>query len=251
MPSRLRLVPRRFSQASAARTCSSNGRALRGRRRRMAVLPAPCLRRSQSIVIDRNPLRSSGERGSGTRRARLCRIERRRPMALCSGGRRMPTLEERVAYLEGQVSEHSHALVEVRDAIRHLEQRMDARFEGVDRRLDTVDRRIDALDEKVSRQFVWLVGIQVTTLVANRRCSSRPVLTSADRVATSRPPRTPAARCPACRRRSDSRSSRTPCRRRSTGRGRRSIRRGRARRSRSRRRRMVSKSHTILPSVVE
>jgi hypothetical protein len=36
---------------------------------------------------------------------------------------------------------------------------MDARFEGV-------DRRIDALDDKVSRQFVWLVGLQVTTLVA-------------------------------------------------------------------------------------
>ena len=78
----------------------------------------------------------------------------------------MPTLEERVAYLEGQVSEQSRALVGVRDALRHLEQRVDARFEAVDRRFDTVDRRIDALDDKVSRQFVWLVGIQVTTLVA-------------------------------------------------------------------------------------
>jgi hypothetical protein len=50
---------------------------------------------------------------------------------------------------------------------------MDARFDGVDRRFDiidrrfeAVDRRIDRLDDKVSRQFVWLVGIQVTTLVA-------------------------------------------------------------------------------------
>jgi uncharacterized coiled-coil protein SlyX len=71
----------------------------------------------------------------------------------------MSTLEERVAYLEGQVSEQSHAMLEVRDAVRNLERRMDARFESVDRRIDT-------LDEKVSRQFVWLVGIQVTTLVA-------------------------------------------------------------------------------------
>jgi chromosome segregation ATPase len=120
----------------------------------------------------------------------------------------MPTLEERVAYLEGQVSEQTHALVEVREAIRSFEHRMDARFEGVDhrfesidrrfetidrrfeaidrrfetfdrrfeaidrrfeaidRRFDTVDRRIDSLDDKVSRQFVWLVGLQVTTLVA-------------------------------------------------------------------------------------
>ena len=29
-----------------------------------------------------------------------------------------------------------------------------------------MDRRIDTLDDKVSRHFVWLVGIQVTTLVA-------------------------------------------------------------------------------------
>ena len=85
----------------------------------------------------------------------------------------MATLEERVAYIEGQVSEQAQTLVDVREAVRNLEHRMDARFEGVDRRFesvdrrfDTLDRRIDAVDEKVSRQFVWLVGLQVTTLVA-------------------------------------------------------------------------------------
>jgi hypothetical protein len=78
----------------------------------------------------------------------------------------VPTIEERVAYIEGQVSEQSHAIVEVRDALRSLEHRIDTRFEAVDRRFDTVDRRADVLDEKVSRQFVWLVGLQVTTLVA-------------------------------------------------------------------------------------
>jgi len=92
----------------------------------------------------------------------------------------MPTLEERVAYIEGQVSEQSHGFGEMRDAIRSLEHRLDTRcegidrrfeavdrrFEAVDRRFESVDRRIDLLDEKVSRQFVWLVGLQVTTLVA-------------------------------------------------------------------------------------
>jgi hypothetical protein len=29
-----------------------------------------------------------------------------------------------------------------------------------------VDRRFEALDSKVSRHFMWLVGIQVMTLVA-------------------------------------------------------------------------------------
>ena len=85
----------------------------------------------------------------------------------------MRTLEERVAYLEGQVSEQSHGQLEIRDAVRSLEHRVDARFEAIDRRFeaidrrfDTVDRRLDSLDDKVSRQFVWLVGTQVTTLVA-------------------------------------------------------------------------------------
>jgi len=120
----------------------------------------------------------------------------------------MPTIEERVAYIEGQMSEQSHALLELRDAIRHLDQKMDARFdmvdrrfggidqrfetfdrrfetidrrfeaielrfeaidrrfEAIDRRFETIERRIESLDDKVSRQFVWLAGAQVTTLVA-------------------------------------------------------------------------------------
>ena len=127
----------------------------------------------------------------------------------------MPTIEERVAYIEGQMSEQSHALLELRDAIRHLDQKMDARFDlverrfgsidqrfetfdrrfeaidrrfeaidrrfeaiefrfeaidrrfdAVDRRFETIERRIESLDDKVSRQFVWLAGAQVTTLVA-------------------------------------------------------------------------------------
>jgi hypothetical protein len=110
----------------------------------------------------------------------------------------VPTIEERVAYLEGQVSEHSHTLVEIRDSIREFERRvtarfdqfeqrftqfearftqfearftqLDARFDQVERRFETrfdvVERRFEGLDDRVARQFTWLVGIQVTTLVA-------------------------------------------------------------------------------------
>ena len=100
----------------------------------------------------------------------------------------MATLEERVAYLEGQVSEHSHTLVAIRDSIRQLEQRFDARCDQLERRFeqlehlcdtrfdqlerrfearfDVSDRRFEALEDRVSRHFTWLVGIQVTTLVA-------------------------------------------------------------------------------------
>lgn len=83
------------------------------------------------------------------------------------------SVEERVAYLEGQMTDQAATLVQMREAIHSLEHRVDARFEaidrrfeGIDRRFDTIERRIDVLDEKVSRQFVWLVGLQVTTLVA-------------------------------------------------------------------------------------
>jgi hypothetical protein len=68
------------------------------------------------------------------------------------------------------VSEHSHTLIEIRDSIRHLEQRLDARFDQIERRFDTRfdvnDRRFEGLDDKVARHSTWLVGIQVTTLAA-------------------------------------------------------------------------------------
>jgi hypothetical protein len=54
--------------------------------------------------------------------------------------------------VEGQVSELSERLSGVEASIRHLEERSESRF--------------DAMDGKMSRQFTWLVGIQVTTLCA-------------------------------------------------------------------------------------
>ena len=75
----------------------------------------------------------------------------------------MASLEERVAFLEGQVSEQSHALLEVRNTVRHLERRLEARFDAFEQRVDT---RFVALEDKVSRHFVWTVGVQVTTFVA-------------------------------------------------------------------------------------
>jgi hypothetical protein len=76
------------------------------------------------------------------------------------------TLEERVAYLEGRVQEQFNGIDSLHDAVVHLERRIDGRFEAIDRRFEGVDRRLDGLDDKISYQFVWLVGIQVTTLAA-------------------------------------------------------------------------------------
>ena len=93
----------------------------------------------------------------------------------------MPTFEERLAYIEGRVEEHLRNVDGIRDALVSLERRTDARFDSlerrVDARLDGLERRLnvmdtkidltrDALDQKMSRHFLWLVGIQVTMLVA-------------------------------------------------------------------------------------
>jgi hypothetical protein len=51
-----------------------------------------------------------------------------------------------------------------------FEQKVDQRFAAIDQRFvlldQKLDHRTDALDAKMSRQFLWLVGVQVTTLVA-------------------------------------------------------------------------------------
>jgi uncharacterized coiled-coil protein SlyX len=64
----------------------------------------------------------------------------------------MSSAQERVAHLEGIVSGQSNAIAELRDTMSRLEHRMDARF--------------TALDDRMSRQFHWIVGIQITSLIA-------------------------------------------------------------------------------------
>lgn len=53
----------------------------------------------------------------------------------------MLNMNARMGYLEGRMEEYSHVLQDLRSAVRHL-------------------------DDKTSRQFTWMVGIQITTLVA-------------------------------------------------------------------------------------
>ncbi len=96
----------------------------------------------------------------------------------------MASVEERVAYLEGRVEEHTRAMDEFRDAVRQLDRRFDglaARVDALDlkidrvreelgSRIDALDRKLDArfdtLDVKMSRTFLWVVGVQMTILLA-------------------------------------------------------------------------------------
>ena len=85
----------------------------------------------------------------------------------------MNTVEERVAFVEGRVSEHGRmmdllrqSIVSLEERLRAFEQPVDQRLAAVDQRFASIDERLNALDEKMSRSFTWLVGLQVTTLIA-------------------------------------------------------------------------------------
>jgi chromosome segregation ATPase len=106
----------------------------------------------------------------------------------------MPSLEERVAYLEGRFGEHTQTTNGIRDDVSHLRDEMlrlfedvdrrfehvdkrfeqvdqrfeavDRRFEAVDRRFDRTDDRLESIDAKIDRHFTWLVGIQMAGFLA-------------------------------------------------------------------------------------
>jgi len=85
----------------------------------------------------------------------------------------MPTIEERVAYLEGRFGEHTQITNGLRDDISDLRGEMNRRFEQVDKRFDRIDARferndgrLDSMDAKIDRHFTWLVGLQMATLLA-------------------------------------------------------------------------------------
>lgn len=68
-------------------------------------------------------------------------------------------LDERVAFMEGQMGEHSTMIEDVRRTCARLEDR-------IDRLEDRVERRFDGIERKMDHGFVWLIGIQITTFVA-------------------------------------------------------------------------------------
>ena len=99
----------------------------------------------------------------------------------------MKTVEERLTITEHKVAENARGIDGLREAIVELGNRMergfeamdrrfeaiDRRFEAIDRRFETMDRRFEAMDRRfvvvdqnMSRQFRWIVGIQMTTLLA-------------------------------------------------------------------------------------
>ena len=82
----------------------------------------------------------------------------------------MPSVEERLATLEGRIQEQAVFMADVRgstvDAIRELRRDVDQRFEelrrDVDQRFEHVDRRFD----RVERLVMWMLGATLTGFTA-------------------------------------------------------------------------------------
>jgi ribosomal protein S6 len=71
----------------------------------------------------------------------------------------MPTVDERVAYLEGRMEDHKGDVSTLRQDIRDLRKQI----ENLDQK---VDRNFYSVDSKLSRYFIWLVGAQIGVLLA-------------------------------------------------------------------------------------
>ena len=71
-------------------------------------------------------------------------------------------VEERLTTVEHKVEENARRIDGLHEAIRDLGDRIDRRFDAIDRRFETIERRFETTD----RRFLWLVGFQMTTLIA-------------------------------------------------------------------------------------
>ena len=85
----------------------------------------------------------------------------------------MPSVEERLATLEGRIQEQAVFMADVRgstaEAIRELRCDIDQRFQLVDRRFEQVDQRFDHIDrrfDRVERLLMWMFGATLTGFTA-------------------------------------------------------------------------------------
>ena len=76
------------------------------------------------------------------------------------------SVEERLTTVEHKVEENARRVDGLHEAIGGLGNRMERRFEAVDRRFEAVDRWFEGIERNMASQFRWIVGIQMTTLIA-------------------------------------------------------------------------------------
>lgn len=99
----------------------------------------------------------------------------------------MPSVEERLATLEGRIQEQAVFMADVRgstvEAIRELRREIDRQFEHVERQFENVERRFEHVDQRfedvdqrfehvdrrfdrVERLVMWMLGVTLTGFTA-------------------------------------------------------------------------------------
>src|SRR5262245_33630071 len=89
----------------------------------------------------------------------------------------MVSIDERVGRVEGRLMEQSNVFAAIRSALAGLDSRMtslETRVSGMESRLDgridslehRMDTRFEQLDHKLDQRFGWLIGLQITTILA-------------------------------------------------------------------------------------
>jgi predicted nuclease with TOPRIM domain len=66
----------------------------------------------------------------------------------------VPAAEERLSVVEAKIEQVGTTLA-----------RMEAILMSLDEKVDRLDLRVDKLDARVEKQFLWVAGIQMTTLI--------------------------------------------------------------------------------------
>jgi len=67
-------------------------------------------------------------------------------------------LAEQVAEMRGMVAQ----LIE---RFNHLERTIESRLDRIDSRIDRVESRIDRVEERIDRNFLWTMGVVLTTWI--------------------------------------------------------------------------------------
>ena len=75
-------------------------------------------------------------------------------------------VDRRIDGLDGRFEARFEAIDRRFEAIERRFEAVDRRFEDVDRRFGSIEAQIAALDRKMSRQFLWLMGVLTTVLVS-------------------------------------------------------------------------------------
>jgi chromosome segregation ATPase len=124
---------------------------------RVAYLEGQMAEQSQMLVAIREDIQGLGQR--------LDKGMERLDQRMDGLDQRMDGLDQRMDGLDQRM-----------DGLDQRMDRLDGRIDRLDGRIDRLDGRIDSqgqrteqvyesLNDKMSRQFLWLVGIQVTTLL--------------------------------------------------------------------------------------